>query len=96
LLIRLHNPKNQIASFLAFKPKKLAISNLAPLQKSTPVQWLGRFFTADYVGAITATRAPAFDIAYQATSSAPVRVFPQPRPANISQVAQAPSGVSCA
>jgi predicted phosphodiesterase len=43
------NPKNQIASFLAFKPKKLAISNLAPLQESTPVQWLGRFFTADAV-----------------------------------------------
>src|SRR6202011_1694991 len=41
------NRKNEIASFPAFKPKKLAISNLAPLQKSTPAQWLGRLFTAD-------------------------------------------------
>src|SRR6202011_999989 len=44
------NRKNEIASFPAFKPKKLAISNLAPLQKSTPAQWLGRLFTADYFG----------------------------------------------
>src|ERR1700682_4871903 len=41
------NRKNEIASFPAFKPKKFAISNLAPLQKSTPAQWLGRLFTAD-------------------------------------------------
>ena len=40
------NPENEIASFRAFRPAKLAISNLAPVQKSTPAQWLGRFFTA--------------------------------------------------
>jgi hypothetical protein len=39
--------KNEIASFPAFKPKTLAISNFAPLQKSTPAQWLGQFFTDD-------------------------------------------------
>ncbi len=41
------NRKNEIAGFWALEPKKLAISNLAPLQKLTPAQWIRRFFTDD-------------------------------------------------
>src|SRR6185437_5238251 len=41
------NPENEIASFWALTARKLAISNLSPIQKSTPAQWLGRFFTDD-------------------------------------------------
>jgi hypothetical protein len=37
------NVENEIASFPAFKPEKLAISNALVLGKSTPAQGLGRF-----------------------------------------------------
>jgi hypothetical protein len=41
------NRKNEIASFAAFKSKKLAISNVVLSGKPTPAQGLGKFFTAD-------------------------------------------------
>ena len=40
-------------------------------------------------------RVPGLHMPYHATSSAPVRVLPHPRPARISHVDQSPSGVSC-
>jgi hypothetical protein len=39
--------KNKIASFPGIQPKKLAISTVASIGKSTPAQLLGRFFTPD-------------------------------------------------
>src|ERR1700730_8658242 len=41
--------KNEIASFPGIDPQKPAISAVTSIGKSTPAQWLGRFFTADYV-----------------------------------------------
>ncbi|WP_343209508.1 glutathione binding-like protein [Bradyrhizobium sp. Ai1a-2] len=40
--------KCRFASFCGVKPRKLAISNPLTTEKSTPHQWLGRFFTDDY------------------------------------------------
>ncbi len=40
------NLENEIASFPAFRPQKVAIKPCSA-PKLTPAQWLGRFFTAD-------------------------------------------------
>jgi hypothetical protein len=48
LFVAKGNPQNEIASFQAHQPQKLAISNQLTNQKSTRDQPFRHFFTADY------------------------------------------------